>query len=170
MTLSTPVKIVALAALALLLGMGGLLALSAARHKGTPAAIASPPRVAPAKLQVRVVVTKPHRTLAQRFPGVPTVVARALAQRPTVVVVVYSSAVASDRSVLEAARAGAHAAHAGFVAADVSLEPIAAGVATWSGSPAVPAVGVVRRPGKVVWQVSGPTDRQTVAQAVTSAR
>jgi len=168
MTLSTPVKIIALAGLAVVLGLVGVLLLMSGH--GTPNAVAvTPPHAAhPSK----PAAPAPHRA---RVPvridtGVPVIVARVLQQKPVAVVVIYSSKNAGDRAVLAEARAGARLTHAGFVAADVANNAIASAVATWSPAVADPAVGIVRRPGKVVFLVTGPTDRQTVAQAVVSAR
>lgn len=168
MTLSTPVKIVALAGLAIVLGLAGVLLLVSGH--GTPAAVA----VAPLHVThpFKPAAPAPHRarTPVRIDAGVPLIVARVLERKPVAVVVVYSSKNAGDRAVLAEARAGARVTHAGFVAADVANNAIAAAVATWSPTVADPAVGVVRRPGKVVFLVSGPTDRETVAQAVVSAR
>jgi hypothetical protein len=168
MTLSTPVKIVALAGLAIVLGLAGVLLLMSGH--GTPSAVAvvAPHATHPSK----PAAPAPHRarTTVRIDAGVPLVVARVLERKPAVVVAVYSSKNAGDRAVLAEARAGARLTHAGFVAADVANNAIASAVATWSPTVADPAVLVVRRPGKVVFGVSGATDRQTVAQAVVSAR
>jgi len=168
MTLSTPVKIVALAGLAVVLGLAGILLLMSGH--GTPTAVAVvPPHAAHPSKPAAPALHKP-RAQVRIDSGVPLIVARALERKPVAVVVVYSSKNAGDRAVFAEARAGARLTHAGFVAADVANNAIATAVATWSPTVADPAVGVVRRPGKVVFLVSGPTDRQTVAQAVVSAR
>ena len=100
----------------------------------------------------------------------PRVVAAALRRHPVVVVAIYDSRIAGDRAVFREARAGAHAAHAGFIAANVANNKIATGVATWSADVAVPAVIVSKRPGSITFGVPGATDRDTVAQAALAAR
>ncbi|HEY5294058.1 MAG TPA: hypothetical protein VIJ70_01115 [Gaiellaceae bacterium] len=166
MTLSTPVKIVTLAALALALALGGLLILTTNRRTGTSV----PPRIAPAQQPViRVTANpKPAPQVKPKLvldPSLPSPLRRALLHNRQVVAVVYSSAIAGDRAALVEARAGAHAAHAGFAALDVRNESVASSVATWMTVHADPAVLVVRRPGTVVFSVAGLADRQTVAQA-----
>jgi hypothetical protein len=172
MTLSTPVKIVALAALALLLGLGGVLMLSA---KHAPAAISVPPIVHHVVQATVVSKAAPAKTKAVKprvvlQPGLPSIVRLALERNANAVIVVYSSRVPADRAIRAEALAGAHLAHAAFVPADVANNGIAAGVASWSASIADPAVLVVRRPGRVVFGARGLTDRLTVAQAVRTAK
>lgn len=162
MTLSTPVKIVALAALAIALGLGGLLVLT---HGSSPSAAVTPVAVHVPHVTVKV-APKPQLHLD---PGLPSVVRSALEKRAVAVVAIYSSQSATDRSLLAAARAGAHEAHAAFVAANVALEGVALGVSTWAGPADVPAVVVVRRPGRIVF-AAGLTDSATVAQAATTSR
>jgi hypothetical protein len=170
MTLSTPVKIVALGALAIVLALGGVLLLT---HK--PAS-ASPPAVTPPTQHVFSAVkakVQPHKSQVKQIkllPGLPSTVRSALEKHAVVVVAIYSSRNAGDRAVLAEVRSGARAAHAGFLAANVALNPVAAGVATWSSSVSDPATFVVRRPGKIVFAVNGPTDSDAIAQAAISAR
>ncbi len=169
MTLSTPVKIVALAGLALVLGLGGIVLLFGKHSPSPSAAAAVTPPAAKAHFTVKV-APKPHKPVVHLLPGLPSVLRSALEKRQVAVVAIFSSKNTSDRSLLAEARAGAHQAHAAFVAANVALEDVALGVATWSHNPASPAVIVVRRPGKVVFAVSGPTDSATVAQAALTSR
>ena len=170
MTVSTPVKIVALGALAIVLGLGGLLML---HRPSSPSAsvVVTPPATHTIHAAVRP-APKPHKPkhVLNLDPGLPAVVHRALEKRPVAIVAIYSSRNATDRSVLAEARAGAHAAHASFVAANIVRPSVALGLERWSGSSDVPAVLVVRRPGKVVFAVAGLTDRTTVAQAATTSR
>lgn len=171
MTVSTPVKIVALAALALALGLGGLVLLFGKHSSSPSAAAAVTPPAAKAHFTVKVSPKpKPHKPVVRLLPGLPGVVKSALEQRAVAVVAIYNPKTPGDRVILEAARAGAHEAHVAFVAANVSVEGIASGVATWSDVARDPAVVVVRRPGKVVFAVSGPTDSATVAQAALTSR
>jgi hypothetical protein len=167
MTLSTPVKLVALAALAAVLGLGGVLMLL--RHSSSPSKTTAPPASSASQITVKV-TPKPKKHPLRLAPGLPAVVRSALERRAVAVVAIYSSHNASDRSVLAEARDGAAHAHAAFIAANVALNPVAAGVVTWSAGPAVPAVLVVRRPGKVVFAVSGPTDSTTIAQAALTSK
>ena len=168
MTLSTPVKIVALAALAIVLGLGGVVLL-VGKHSSSPSPsqAVTPPA---AKAHFTVKVAPKPKPVVHLLPGLPSVLRSALLKRQVAVVAIFSSHNASDRSLLAQARAGAHQAHAAFVAANVALEGVALGLATWSHNPAAPAVVVVRRPGKVVFAVSGPTDSATVAQAALTSR
>lgn len=178
MTVSTPVKIVALAGMALALGLGGLVMLTRSKPASgattpPPAAVHRQPAPAIHAASAPAVVHKPvvHKKPAiHLLPQLPLALRHALLQRPVAVVVVYSSHNAADRDVLAEARAGARAAHSGFVAANVSVNAIAAAVATWSTAVQDPAVLVVKRPGTVTFTVSGPVDRDTVAQAVAAAR
>lgn len=176
MTLSTPIKIVALAGLALALGMGGVLMLLG--HHSAPAAAAAPPapravtRVVHSAPKVQpkpVAKPKPHVVIAA---GTPKPVASVLQRSPKAVVgVVYSSRVPADRAVLAEASAGAREAHALLVPMDVARPAIAQLLAVSSlGRASAPTVFVMRRPGRVVFEVSGPTDRTTVAQAALTAR
>jgi hypothetical protein len=173
MTISTPVKIVALGALAIALGMGGLLMLHKSATANSSSTVTPPPVVhhtTPAAAPTPAPKPKPHKPAVVLTPGLPTMVAAALKKRPVAVVAIYSPKNATDRSVLAEARAGAHEAHARFVAANVVHESIATGIETWAGTSDAPAVLVVRRPGKIVFEVSGLTDRATIAQAATTSR
>lgn len=171
MTVSTPVKVVALAALALVLGLGGVVLLFGKHSSSPSAAAAVTPPAAKAHFTVKVAPKpKPHKPVVHLLPGLPAVVASALQKRPVAVVAIFNPTNVSDRAMLAAARAGAHQAHAAFVAANVSVETIASGVATWSDIARDPAVLIVRRPGKVVFAVSGLTDSATVAQAALTSR
>jgi hypothetical protein len=173
MTLSTPVKIVALAALALALGLGGVALLFG--HRSSPA-VAAPPVPRPVAHVVHiapkptpVAKPKPHVQIAA---GTPAPVAALLQRSPkAIVAVVYSSRVPGDRAVVAEARAGARTAHVPTVLLDVARPKIAEllAVSSW-GHAMAPAVFVIRRPGRVVFTISGPTDRTTVAQAALTSR
>jgi hypothetical protein len=162
MTLSTPVKIVALAGLCCALGLAGLLALAASRHHGAaqPATAQQPP--APHRA-----TPKPKLVLA---PGRPAPLHRALEHSRTVVAVLYAPHVKRDIDVLAAGLQGAHDAHVGFAALDVSRRSVALALATWQPQAADPAVLIVRRPGRVVTELDGWSDRAMVAQAAADAR
>jgi hypothetical protein len=171
MTLSTPVKVFALAALALMLGLGGFLFLFASHGSTAPERIAVPHRVthaaAAAAKATPVVTPKPAAPVID--PSLPTPLRHALAHSRVVVAVIYSSNVAGDRRALEEARAGAHAAHVGFAALNVHDERIARAVAALE--PTVdPAVFIVNRGSPMVLATAGTFDRETVAAAAASAR
>jgi len=68
------------------------------------------------------------------------------------------------------ARTGAHTASVPFVPLDITDEQTAVAVHGWAATSADPVVLVVKRPGKIVFQLQGPTDSNTVAQAAASAR
>jgi len=163
MTLSLPVKVVALAGLCCTLGLAGLLVLTAARHRTASPSIAvvaqpaAPPHSAP-KPEVHLVA------------GLPAPLHRALEQSRTVVAVLYAPHVRRDVEVLAAGLQGSHDAHVGFAALDVSRRSVALSLAAWQPQAADPAVLVVRRPGVVVTELDGWSDRAMVAQAATDAR
>jgi hypothetical protein len=168
MTLSTPVKIVVLAALAVALGLGGLLLLT---HKGgsSPSTLAVPP-VHHVAVHARA-AAKPRPAPISLAGGLPPALHHALLMSREVVAVVYSSNVATDRAVLTAARAGAHAARVGFVSLNVFDNRTATAVSAWTSNIATPTVYVVQRPGNSpVYSIVGPTDPDTVAQAALAAR
>ena len=170
MTLSTPVKVLALAGLALILGAGGVVMLVAhPSHKAAP----TPSAVIP------VVHVVTHHTVApkpapkpklQLDPNLPTPVRQKLQLSRETVAYVYTGASAADRALLTQVRKGAHAAGVPFVALNVTNEKLAESVFGWTATTADPIVLVVRRPGKIVFQLAGLTDSQTVAQAAASAR
>jgi hypothetical protein len=163
MTLSLPVKVVALAGLCCALGLAGLLALTAARHRSTStsAAVVTQP-AAP-----RHTAPRPKLHLAS---GLPTPLYRALERSRTVVAVLYAPHVTRDVEVLAAGLQGAQDAHVGFAPLDVSRRAVALSLATWQPQAADPAVLVVRRPGVVVTELDGWSDRAMVAQAAADAR
>jgi hypothetical protein len=163
MTLSTPVKVVALAGLCCALGLAGLLALAAAHHRSTSPSLtivthpAAPHHAAP-------------RPRIQLVAGLPAPLHRALEQSRTVVAVLYAPHVRRDVEVLAAGLQGSQDAHVGFAALDVSRRAVALDLATWQPQAADPAVLVVRRPGVVVTELDGWSDRAMVAQAAANAR
>jgi hypothetical protein len=166
MTLSTPVKIVALAALALALGLAGVMMLS---KKGSAAATVAPPVVhhtAAVAQSPAATKPKPARHKIVLSPGLPSVVRAGLERRANAVVVIYSSRVPADRAMRAEAAAAARMTHSAFVAANVAINGIAAAVAGWSASVKDPAVIVIRRPGRILFGATGLTDRQTLAQAI----
>jgi hypothetical protein len=178
MTLSTPIKVVALVGLALILGAAGLMLL--ASNKGATSSAAPPaqhtavtkvvhigtPAVRPAVHHA----ARPAKPKLVLDPTLPTGVAHKLMLSHELVAFVYTGASASDRALLMQARQGAHDARVPFVPLNVTDEKTADAVHIWTGSAVDPAVLVVKRPGKIVFQLTGPTDSQTVAQAAASAK
>jgi hypothetical protein len=97
-------------------------------------------------------------------------VRRKLERSREVVAFVYTGVSASDRALALVALVGARRAHLPFVPLDVSNEHTADAVFGWAPSTDDPQVLIVRRPGKVVFQFSGPIDAKSVAQAAAAAR
>lgn|SRR5581483_3880134 len=175
MALSLPVKIVALSALALALGLGGVMLLLKphASAASAPLVVVPPPAARHAvvvKTSAPKPAPKPTAPKVHIEPGVPPLIAAVLQQKPVVVVAVYSSRNPGDVAVAKQAAEGAHDAHAPWIAINVANNTMATAVATWSSSVADPAVLVVKRPGTISFSIVGPTDRATIAQAVANAR
>jgi len=175
MTLSTPVKVIALAGLAVILaGIGFLLLASRpttssisvppVKHAAAKVARIAPPTRPPA---VHHVAARPKLVLD---PSLPPAVAHKLRLSREVVAFVYTGASVNDRALLQQVHKGARDAGVAFVALNVTDEPTAAAVYGWAATSADPNTLVVKRPGKIVFQLEGPTDSQAVAQAAASAR
>jgi hypothetical protein len=103
------------------------------------------------------------------LPGLPTQLASKLRYSKVVVVSLYTSTSAGDRAAVTQARSGARKVGAGFTAINVLDEKQARQVATFGGPLDSPAVLVVRRPGKIVAQFTGPIDGKIVSQAARNA-
>lgn len=161
-TLSLPVRIVALVGLLCALALGGFLALSASRHH------TETPSVAPVVHHAPTPRPAPPKPALHLDPRLPAPLHRALEHSRTVVAVLYAPHVAADSPVLAAARHGARDARVGFAALDVSRNAVASKLATWLPDAADPAVLVVRRPGNVVTELDGWSDRTMVAQAAAT--
>jgi len=160
-TLSTPIKVVALAGLVCILGALGLLALAARRHVATTAPLALPDVHHPAPGPVH-----PRLVLDQ---GLPAPLHRALERSRSVVAVLVSPGVPADRATLAGARAGAHEAKLPLVILNVSQDTVAEKLATWLPGVGDPAVVVVRRPGVAVATLRGWVDAPMVAQVAAEA-
>jgi hypothetical protein len=176
-TVSLPVRIVALVGLLVAVAGGGMLALRA-RHASTatpsrPATVAhtTPAATTPSAHVTPATPATPVRHPAlQLDPSLPPQVRQALEHSRRGVVLVYSPASATDRALLQQVRAGARDAHVPFVGLDVSRNSVAAAVFGWTSSAAEPETLVVSRPGKIAFQLEGTTDRQAIAQAAVSSR
>jgi len=103
------------------------------------------------------------------LPGLPAKVAHALRYSKVVVVSLYVGQAPGDRTSVVAARQGARAAGAGFVAVNVGSDKTAASVKSFAGPVSPPSMLVVRRPGKIVTQISGPVETAVVTQAAHNA-
>jgi hypothetical protein len=116
-------------------------------------------------------VTKPAATKPKvvLLPGLPPTVAHALRYSKVAVVSLYVGQAQGDRAVVTEVRKGARSAGAGFVAINVGNDKQAASVTSFAGSVSAPTMLVVRRPGKIVAQFSGPVESAVVAQAAHNA-
>jgi hypothetical protein len=160
-TLSTPVKVVALAGLVCILGALGLLALAARRHTAasTPLPLPVVHRATPQPAHPRVALDR----------ALPAPLYRALERSRKVVAVLVSPGVAADRATLAGAAAGAREAGLPLVRVDVSQNAVAEKLATWLPGVGDPAVVVVRRPGVAVATLRGWSDAPMVAQVARNA-
>jgi len=176
LTLTPPIRIFAFVGLLVVVGMAGFFLLVVRPGSGGEAASPTPATTpAPATNPA----PKPHVTAPQRpasmaatvqtTSGFPVPVHRALARNRVVVVVVYMPGAGVDREVRAAARAGASASGAGFVALSALSERLVRPLVAKTGVLPDPAVVIVKRPDVVMTKLSV-TDRETVAQAVAQAR
>ena len=129
---------------------------------------------APVKHATRPVHTTPRlkpRPLASPAPapGIPALLARALARHPVVVVALFDPEADVDRISLAEASAGAAASAVGFVPLNVLKQAQASPLTSTLGVLPDPAVLVYRRPSELVARFDGFADRDTVAQAATNA-
>ena len=174
MTISPPIRILAIVGVLAAVGLGILLfahnrSASSSSAPAVPATDATKPAThattSPAKP-----VSKPAKPKIVLLPGVPTRIAHALRSSKVVVVALYARGVAGDKAAVEQARAGAKSAHAGFAAVNVVNEKTARTVGKFAGiATAPPTVLVVKRPGKIVNQFNGFADSEIVAQAAHDA-
>ena len=176
LTLSPPIRIFAFVGMLAVAGIAAFLFLVARPGSGGEAASPTPvTRPAP----VTTTAPKPRVSAPQRpasraatvqtKSGFPVPVHRALARNRVVVVVVYMPGASVDREVRAAARAGAHASGAGYVAISALSERLVRPLVAKTGVLPDPAVVIVKRPDVVTTKLSV-TDRVTVAQAVAHAR
>jgi hypothetical protein len=171
-TISNPVRALALVGVLAVLGLGIAL-FNVSRHSSSPAApvaVTTPPAATTTTAAVAPKpAAKPAKPKVELLPGLPAQVAKALRASKTAVVTLYTGG-GSDAAAVAEARAGAHAAHTYFVRVNVLHARNAADLAAFAGSPAAPLTLVVRRPGKIVGSLAGVQDRQVVEQAARDAR
>jgi hypothetical protein len=166
-TLSPPVRIVALAGLLLALAAAGVLEYPKLKHRFAHAKATSAPvhvsvRPAPAPAPA-------HRKPAV-IPGMPPVIGAALRTHDTVVAFVYSQDAPGDLALVKDVRDGAKAAGAAFVPLNVADDTMAVDVYAWTKAPADPEVLVVKRPGRVAFAIQGATDSVAVQEAAANAK
>jgi hypothetical protein len=176
LTLSPPIRIFAFVGMLAVAGIAAFLFLVVRPGSGGETASPTPlTRPAPAtttapKPRVSAPQQRVSRTATtQTKSGFPVPVHRALARNRVVVVVVYMPGASVDREVRAAARAGALASDAGYVAISALSERLVRPLVAKTGVLPDPAVVIVKRPDVVMTTLSV-TDRVTVAQAVAQAR
>jgi hypothetical protein len=173
MTLSTPLKVLGLAALALALAGAGVvtLLLGYGRHSHHATKTATPPAAHPVAPAAQPVTPAAPRKPAIRLDaGLPAPLHAALLRSKEVVAFLYVPSSPDDRALLTQVKGAAHDAHVGFVALNIHDPQVAEAAFTWAHSSAVPATFVVRRPGGAVFSIQGLTDRTAVAQAAASVK
>ena len=120
----------------------------------------------PAKNVVKPAATTPKVVL---LPNLPASVAHALRYSRVAVVSLYVGQAPSDRAVMTEVRKGARSVGAGFVAVNVGNDKQAGTITSFAGNVSAPTMLIVRRPGRVVAQFSGPVDGTVIAQAAHNA-
>lgn len=180
MTVSPQVKIFGLvAALVAVAGALALFMLKPATPEAPPAAIAVPKATAhkapAAKPAVKIAKAKPvvkkARPVVAAAPasGLPTSLDAALRRHGVVVVSLVVPGATVDEIAAQEARAGAALGNAGYLALNALDESVARPLLLKLGSLGDTSVIVFRRGGEVAMKLSGFADRETVAQAATSA-
>jgi hypothetical protein len=176
LTLSPPIRIFAFVGTLVVAGIAAFFFLVARPGSDGEAAFATPVTTpAPATTtSPKPRASAPQRSASraasvQTKSGFPVPVHRALARNRVVVVVVYMPGASVDREVRAAARAGAQASGAGYVAISALSERLVRPLVAKTGVLPDPAVVIVKRPDVVTTKLSV-TDRVTVAQAVAQAR
>ena len=101
--------------------------------------------------------------------GLPGTIARQLGANEVAVVALYTPGLKIDSVSRAEARAGASAAHAGFVAVDVRAQGTALQLTRLLGVLDAPGVLVYRRPAELFLKLDGYNDSKTIAQAAQNA-
>ena len=183
MTLSPPVRVVALVAALVLTGLAAVVLLLGRGVLGGEPATAPSPAATAARTTPHVTahagtkpgvrsaapksVTRPAR--ARPPSGFPTRIDHALRYRRVVVVSVSIPGAAVDAIVRREARTAARSSRAGFVAVSALNERAVSSLVAKAGVIPEPAVLIVRRPGTIEATFSV-TDAETISQAVAQAR
>lgn len=125
----------------------------------SPSSSATPSKPAPTPARPKVVL----------LPNLPAQIAARLRFSRVAVVSLYASRARGDAAAVAAARRGARDVGAAFAAINILDEKNARALAAFGGPVDSPSVLVVRRPGRIVTQFSGPVDDRVVAQAAHNA-
>jgi hypothetical protein len=133
--------------------------------KTTHAATGSPKPVAAPKPKP---VPNPFMVAARKA-GLPGAIATQLGVSEVAVVALYTPGVQIDSVTRAEARAGAAAAHAGFVGVDVRAQGAALQLTRMLGVLDAPGVLVYRRPAELFLKLDGYNDSTTIAQAAQNA-
>ena len=134
-----------------------------AKHSAAPAHAAPKPHPKP------LASPAPTARTPAPTPGIPAILARALARHSVVVVALFDPDADVDRISLAEASAGAAASRVGFVPLNVLKQAEAGPLTSTLGVLPDPAVLVYRRPAELVARFDGFADRDTVAQAAVNA-
>jgi hypothetical protein len=187
LTVSRPIKILALVAVIAATGGVGMLMLKPKPAATPPVVItkaaatttpAAPRRTATTSAAAKPAAPAHHKAVhVARLPvvaknGLPTAIDRALESHRIVVVSVFDPQSATDAISYAEARSGAADARAGFVGISLLDSPLAAALTSaLPGGGLLPAPGVLiyRRPGILVERIDGFTDRDVVAQAAAAS-
>jgi hypothetical protein len=138
---------------------------SDATSAGTPVTHSTTPST-PAKTFNKPTATTPKVVL---LPNLPASVAHALRYSKVAVVSLYVGRAQGDRAVMTEVRKGARSVGAGFVAVNVGSDKQAGKISSFAGSVSAPTMLIVRRPGRIVAQFSGPVESAVIAQAAHNA-
>lgn len=111
----------------------------------------------------------PAKPAVVLLPDLPTQIAAKLRYSKVVVVSIYVAPAAGDRAAVAEVRRGARAAGAGFTAVNVANDKNAAAMASFVGPVSSPTMLVVKRPGRIVTQMSGAVEAAVVTQAAHNA-
>ena len=144
----------------------GVLGGSSSAPTAVPTAVPTAPATTPAPVKASATPAVPKVVL---IPGLPSDVAHALRYSRVVVVSLYMGQAPGDHASVTQARLGARAAGVGFVAVNVGSDKQAEAIASFVGPVSPPSMLVVRRPGRIVTQISGQVESAVVAQAAHNA-
>jgi hypothetical protein len=149
-------------------------------HKTKVAPAVAVPKPAAPKEEVAPKVTAPEVAAPKPAPtietpgvaenGLPIVIAQALKKHPVVVVALVVPGGEVDELTEAEGKAGAKAAGTGFLTVNILKNSVGRPLAQKLGVIQTPSLVVFQRPGKVFVRFAGFVDRDTVAQAATTAR
>jgi Flp pilus assembly protein TadB len=175
-TISAPIRIVLLVVTALALAASAFVLIEQGSNKTATDSTKSPAAAAVHHASATITHSvSPHRNAAHaaavaRPDALPQTLMHALRYHRVVVAVLYAPGVSGQTGLVAQARAGAHAAHAGFVPLDVRREKLAEFVALRFPNAFDPAVLILDRSGRAVTELDGVQQSTAVAQAVLDAR